>query len=167
MRGHASREEYAARVRLIRKLLTLLLVFSAGIAAAAALVKRVVPSRGDEESDEVALLAVFDGIELKSRATAFRGGSMLAWFGGIAVDLREATLAPDAHLSVHALWGGIAVRIPEGWRVESNVKAIMGGIDTRAVGADDPDAPTLTIDGLAVFGGVAVGAKAPRDEREI
>jgi hypothetical protein len=26
------------------------------------------------------------GIELKSRAKAFRGGSMLSWFGGIGVD---------------------------------------------------------------------------------
>lgn len=149
-------------MRFVRKLVTLLLVFTAGMAAAAAIVKRVVPSRGGVESDEVALVAVFDGIELKSRASGFRGGSMLAWFGGIAVDLREATLAPDAHLSVNALWGGIAIRIPEGWRIESNVKAIMGGIDTRAVGADDPDAPTLTLDGLAVFGGIAVGAKQPK-----
>ena len=140
--------------------MTLLLGFAAGMAAAAAVVKRVVPSRGDADSDELALVAVFDGVELRSRASAFRGGTMLAWFGGIAVDLREATLAPEAHLSVHALWGGIAIRIPEGWRIESNVKAIMGGgIDTRAIDADDPAAPTLTLDGLVVFGGVAVGAK--------
>jgi hypothetical protein len=139
--------------------MTLLLGFAAGMAAAAAVVKRVVPSRGDADSDELALVAVFDGVELRSRASAFRGGTMLSWFGGIAVDLREATLAPGAHLDVHALWGGIAIRIPEGWRIESNVKAIMGGIDTRAIGADDPGAPTLTLDGLVVFGGVAVGAK--------
>ena len=60
-----------------------------GFAVAAAAVKRVLPSRGDEESDEVALAAIFGGIELVSRARAFRGGSMLAWFGGIAVDLRD------------------------------------------------------------------------------
>jgi hypothetical protein len=146
-------------MRLVRKLMALLLGFAAGMAAAAVVVKRVVPSRGDADSDELALVAVFDGVELRSRASAFRGGTMLSWFGGIAVDLREATLAPEAHLSVHALWGGIAIRIPEGWRIESNVKAIMGGIDTRAIGADDPAAPTLTLDGLVVFGGVAVGAK--------
>jgi hypothetical protein len=152
-------------MRLVRKLVTLLFVFTAGMAAAVAIVKRVVPSRGDEESDEVALVAVFDGVELKSRASAFRGGSMLAWFGGIAVDLREATLAPDAHLSVHALWGGIAIRIPEGWGIESNVNTIMGGVDTRAIGADDPDAPTLTLEGFAMFGGIAVGAKQPKSSQ--
>ena len=86
----------------------------AGFAGAAAVAKRALPSRGDESSDELALVAIFDGIDLKSRAAAFRGGSVLAWFGGVALDLREAALAPDAHLSVHALFGGIAIRVPRG-----------------------------------------------------
>lgn len=147
-------------MRFFRTLVVLEIGAWIGMMVGAAFVKRAVPSRGDEQSDEVSLVAVFDGIDLKSRAPAFRGGSMLAWFGGIAVDLREAQLAPGARLRVHALLGGIAIRIPEGWRVESNVKAIMGGVDTRAIGADDPDAPTLTLDGFAAFGGIAVGAKA-------
>ncbi len=132
----------------------------AGFAGAAALLKRAVPSRGDAESDEVALVAIFDGAELRSRATAFRGGSMLAWFGGVAVDLREAQLAPDAHLRLHALCGGIAIKVPEGWRVRSNLTALAGGVDVRVPEPEDPAAPTLTLDGSALFGGVAVGARA-------
>lgn len=146
-------------MRLLRKLLIFELGAWAGMAAAAAFVKRAVRSLGDEASDEVALVAVFDGLELKSKARAFRGGSMLAWYGGIAVDLRDAQLAPDARLTLHTLFGGIAIRIPAGWRVESNVKALAGGVDIRAVDAEDPSAPTLTIDGLALLGGIAVGAK--------
>ena len=46
---------------------------------------------------------MLDGIDLKSRAASFRGGSMFAWLGGIAVDLREAQLAPDALKVEHAL----------------------------------------------------------------
>ena len=147
-------------MRLLRTLALLEVGAWAGMATAAAFVKRAVPSRGDEESDELALVAVFDGVDLKSRAKAFRGGSMLAWFGGIAVDLREAELAPDARLSVHTLCGGVAVRVPEGWRVESGMKAIAGGVDVRTPAQDDPDAPTLRVDGLALFGGIAIGAKA-------
>ena len=108
------------------------------------------------------MLAVLNGIDLKSRATGFRGGSMFAWLGGIAVDLREAELAPDAKLRVSTLFGGIAVRIPAGWQVESNVKALFGGVDVKALGATDPTAPTLTLEGMALFGGIAVGAK-PED----
>jgi hypothetical protein len=132
----------------------------AGMAGAAAVMKRALPSRGDEESDEVQLVAIFDGVTLKSRATAFRGGSMLAWFGGVAVDLREAQLAPAAHISVHSLFGGIAIRIPPGWRVESTAQALSGGVAINAPEPDDPAAPTLTLEGFALFGGIAVGARA-------
>jgi len=148
-------------VRILRALTLTAIGFWAGMAAAAAAVKRAVPSRGDTESDEVALVAIFGGIELKSQAVAFRGGSMFAWFGGIAVDMREAQLAADgAHLDLHALNGGVAVTVPTGWRVRSDLKALAGGVDVRVPEPDDPDAPTLTLDGFAAFGGVAVGAKA-------
>ena len=147
-------------MRPLRALAVFQLGMWAGMAAAAAFVKRAVPSRGDAESDEVALVAVFDGVQLESRSTSFAGGSMLAWFGGIAVDLREAVLAPGAHLSVTTLFGGIAIRTPPGWRIESHVNVLAGGVDVRRLGDDDPDAPVLTLTGTAVFGGVAVVAKA-------
>jgi Cell wall-active antibiotics response 4TMS YvqF len=130
----------------------------AGFAAATMVMKRILRSRGDPESDEVALVAISDGVQLRSRSQAFRGGSMLAWFGGVAVDLREAQLAPEAHLSVHAVFGGIAIRVPTGWRVESTARALGGGVEVN-VPEPDRDAPTLTIDGFAAFGGIAIGAR--------
>jgi hypothetical protein len=147
-------------VRLLRSIGLVVLGFWAGMMAAAAIVKRVLRSRGDAESDELALVAIFDGIDLESHASAFRGGSMFAWFGGISVDLRRAELSSSgARLDLHALNGGIAIRIPEGWRVRSNMRVVGGGVDIRAPELDQADAPTLTLDGFAVFGGVAVAAK--------
>jgi hypothetical protein len=147
-------------MRLLRSLLIFKLGAWTGMAAAAAFVKRAVPSRGDEESDEVSLVAVFDGIDLRSRAKAFKGGSMLAWFGGIDFDLRDAQLAPEARLTVQTLFGGIAIKAPPTWRVESNVKPLVGGVDARTPAQDDREAPVLTLEGMAYFGGIAVGAKA-------
>jgi hypothetical protein len=138
----------------------------AGFAAAAAVVKRALPSRGDEESNELALVAIFDGIDLKNRASAFTGGSVLAWFGGVALDLRETVPEPDAHLTVHALFGGVAIRVPPGWRLVSNLSSFAGGTDVREAAGDRPDAPTLTLDGRALFGGIAVGARTPVNDRE-
>jgi hypothetical protein len=132
-----------------------------GFAAAGVLVKRSFPSFGDETSDEVALVAIFDGIELKSRASAFRGGSMLSWFGGIAVDLREAELAPDARLRVVTALGGIAIRLPAGTRVESNAAVIGGGVAVNAPKPETDDAPRLVVDGFALLGGIAVKADEP------
>jgi hypothetical protein len=133
--------------------------FWAGTAAAAALVKRGLPSRGNAESDEVALVAIFDGVALRSKARAFRGGSLLSWFGGVALDLREARLEPGAHLDVCSLFGGIAIRVPPGWKITSNVKALAGGVALGVPEPDDPDAPALAVAGLAVCGGVAISAK--------
>lgn len=148
-------------MRALRGALLFKLGVWAGMMTAAAFVRRAVPSQGDEESDELRLVAVFNGISLESRAKAFTGGSMLAWYGGIDVDLREVELAPDARLSLHTLFGGIAIKTPPGWRVESEMKAFAGGVDTRTSPQDDPDAPVLHLTGTAVFGGIAVGAKAP------
>ncbi len=152
-------------MRLLRAIGLALLGFWAGLMAAAAIMKRVLRSRGDADSDEVALVAIFDGIDLKSSASAFRGGSMLAWFGGISVDLRAAQVSSDgAHLDLHALNGGIAITVPEGWRVRSTMTAVAGGVDARAPEPEAADAPTLTLDGFAVFGGVAVTARPASDE---
>jgi hypothetical protein len=148
------------RMRVIRSLLIFKLGVWAGMATAAAFVKHAVPSRGDENSDELSLIAVFDGIELKSRAKAFKGGSMVAWFGGIEVDLREAELVPGARLSVRTLFGGIEIKTPPSWRVESSVKAFAGGVDAHTPARDDPNAPVLTLEGSALFGGIAVDARA-------
>jgi len=147
-------------MRLLRGLLLFKLGAWAGMMGAAAFVRRAVPSRGDEESDELGLVAVFDGIELKSRATAFTGGSMLAWYGGIDVDLREVELADGARLTLHALFGGIAIKTPPNWRIESTLDAVAGGIEVPTRTPDDPDAPVLTLTGKAVFGGIAVGENA-------
>jgi hypothetical protein len=143
-------------MRLVRRLLVFKLGALVGMVAAAALVKRAVPSRGDEDSEELALVAILDGIELESRAATFRGGSMLAWFGGIEVDLHRAELAEGARLSLYAIFGGIEVTTPPGWRVESSAKAFMGGLDVPNAPDGDPDAPVLIVEGAAVFGGIEV-----------
>jgi hypothetical protein len=153
-------------MRAVRGLLLFKLGVWVGLTTAGVFVKRALTSRGDEESDELALVAIFDGVELTSRAKAFKGGSALAWFGGIEVDLREAELAPGAHLVVNTLCGGIEITTPPGWRVESKAKAIAGGVEVRTPASDDPDAPVLTLEGMALFGGIDVRAGAERTAAE-
>jgi hypothetical protein len=150
---------YAAGVRILRGLLLFKLGFWVGTFASASLLKRAFPSRGDAESDEVRLVAILNGITIKSRAAAFRGGSMFSWLGGIAVDLRDAQLAPDARLELGSLFGGIAIRVPPGWRIESDVQSLAGGVAINAPVPTEDDAPVLHLSGFSAFGGIAVGAK--------
>jgi len=53
-----------------RSLLAFKLGAWVGMLTAAVFVRRAVPSQGDAESDEITLVAVLDGIDLKSRAKA-------------------------------------------------------------------------------------------------
>jgi hypothetical protein len=142
--------------RLIRSMFLLFVGAVAGFAAAAGVLRGALTSRGDEGSDELALVAIFNGIDLANRSTAFRGGSLLAWFGGIALDLRDATLAPGARVEARSLFGGVAIRVPTTWRVESASYAFAGGVDASTAAPDDPDAPTLVVDAVSVFGGISI-----------
>ena len=86
-------------MRLLLRLiaLALALFFVGGpVAALAAKLRLRSQSRsgGDAESEELHLRNIFGGSDIKSRATAFRGGSILNWYGGTRLDLRDATLAP-------------------------------------------------------------------------
>jgi hypothetical protein len=145
-------------MRRVRSLLTFKLGLWVGFCVAALFVKKAVTSRGDEGSDEVALVAIFDGIELRSRARAFRGGSLLAWFGGIVVDLRDAELAAGARLSVRTLCGGVQLQVPAWWRVQSRVHVLLGGVNVPKPTVQAEEGPVLVIDGLAVLGGINVSA---------
>jgi hypothetical protein len=147
-------------MRWLKRLALIELGFWIGLMVAARFVRHALPSRGDEVSDEVALVAVMDGVDLESRAQSFRGGTMLAWFGGVAVDLRAATLAPGAKLTTSALFGGVAIKVPPGWRIEHTARAFAGGVAVDAPDPDDPDAPTLVVEATAGFGGVAIKAEA-------
>lgn len=151
-------------MRVLRSLGLLGVGLIGGLAVAAVATKRVLPSRGDSESDEVGLVAIFDGVRLESRARAFRGGSVLAWCGGVNLDLCDAELAPGARLSVGALMGGVALEVPPEWCVKTDIRAVAGGVAVAEAEGDDPDAPVLTIDGTLVMGGVAVKRRPRGDE---
>lgn len=141
------------------------LTFLTAIASAlgAAVMKRRLPAQSDESDDEIALATIYSGRDFQSRSRAFRGGSVLTWYGGGTVDLRGATLDPTgARLTVRAIFGGLRLVVPETWQVEHRLTAIVGGIgDARDADAILADRPTLVIDGFALFGGIGIVSDAP------
>jgi hypothetical protein len=142
--------------RLLRALFLLVAGTAAGFAGAAAMVRGWLPSRGDATSDDIALVAIFDGIELESHAAAFRGGTILAWYGGVSLDLRAATLAPGASLEIRAAFGGVTIAVPPTWRVDGSGTGFAGGVSVPTTSPLDPEAPTLVVHATSIFGGVAV-----------
>jgi predicted membrane protein len=132
-------------------------------AVAAAIAKERLVSKAGETDDDISLVTIYTGQDFSSKASAFRGGSILTWYGGGTVDLRGATLDPaGATLTVRTIFGGFRLVVPETWQVVTNITPIFGGVgDARDSGAFMPDAPKLTLEGFAVFGGVGIVSEAP------
>ena len=139
----------------------LMLASIAGMVAAQ-LAKRRIESLDAPDADDVRLVAIFEPLSFRSTARSFRGGTVDCWYGGGVIDLREAVLEPaGARLQVRAVFGGAQIVVPESWRVTSKVVGIGGLGDGRARVERDDEAPHLTIEGFAIFGGFGVTSELP------
>ena len=108
-----------------------------------------------ERQDVVALLG---GSQGRNRSEHFRHANVSAVFGGATLDMRDAHLDPGASVDALAVFGGVDVIVPEGWRVQLGGLPIFGGYEdkTHPNGSTPADAPVLKVAATAVFGGVSV-----------
>jgi len=151
-------------VRVLASLFGALLVFVAGAAVYAALPGRR-STTPEPDADEIDLVATFAPMEYHSTAGSFRGGTVTTWFGGGTVDLRNATLDPaGATIRTSTLFGGGNLIVPDDWRVETALVGIGGAGDGRPSGNPPAGAPTLRLEGLALFGGWGVTSEPPGEE---
>ena len=106
-------------------------------------------------------MAVLGGAETRNRSPHFRHANVSAVFGGATLDMRDAHLEPGATVDALALFGGVDVIVPPGWRVELGGLPIFGGYEDKTAGNGDvlPDAPVLKVAATAIFGGVDVKNK--------
>jgi hypothetical protein len=132
--------------------------------------KREVSLVPDPASDDIALTSIFGPLEFTSAAQAFRGGTLTCLYGGGILDLRAAALAPGGTtLRIQALFGGAQILIPASWRLETKVIGLGGVADARPRIDRPADAPTLSIRGWAMFGGLGIASEGPqaREDRSL
>jgi len=119
-------------------------------------------TEGTSEENSLREWATFAGIKRRLDTPDFRGGEMIAVFGGIEIDLRRAAIAPgnrEVVVDANATFGGIELRVPENWIVVMRGMGIFGGYEDKTIPpreADRSTAPRLVIRGYAIFGGVSV-----------
>jgi len=104
---------------------------------------------------------VFGGGQYRIGAKNFRGGRILAIFGGFELDLRDADIeGAEAVIEVNALFGGGEIKIPATWHLVVSGAGIFGGYsdETQAPVANPaaPNPKTIILKGVAVFGGVSI-----------
>ncbi len=80
--------------------------------------------------------------------------------GGGEIDLRDARFA-EREVSIHivAILGGCEVIVPEDATVYVTGIGILGAFEHTDAGAGSPDGPVITINGVALMGGVDVKRK--------
>ncbi len=115
----------------------------------------------DEPDAYVRSFAVMAGNEVRSSSSAFRGGDLGAFMGGVVLDLRGAKLEGDrATIDAVAMWAGIEIKVPDDWRVVSEVMPLMAAFEDKTKPATErsESAPTktLVVRGVVVMGGIEV-----------
>ena len=92
--------------------------------------------------------------------------NVLNIFGGTDIDFREAKLkAGETKITITCIFGGMNIIVPPGINVITNIISIFGGTDNKTSGEVFPEAPTIVIEGFAMFGGIDIEVK-PRRKKE-
>ena len=121
--------------------------------------QKMVDSSND--SSTFTAVAVFSGCERRYTGQHFQGGTVTSIFGGVELDFRDADMDDDAVLEVACIFGGVEIRVPETWYVQTRSVPIFGGLEDKthqnkiddSVGAKKK---TLIITGQVIFGGVDI-----------
>ena len=122
----------------------------------------------DDVDEEEWMVHVFGGSNRKSSWNVPRRIKMINVFGGCDLDFTQATFAArKTRIIMLCLFGGATLYVPEGVRAISKAVCIFGGINNRAPATTDPNAPTLVIEGLVLFGGVDIKLKKSFKKRYI
>ncbi len=101
---------------------------------------------------------VFGGSHQTIYSKNFKGGEIIAVFGGCDVNLSQADFEGEISIDITAIFGGAKIIVPAGWQVKHEVTAIFGGLDDKR-----PIQPIiegqhklLIVKGIALFGGVDI-----------
>jgi hypothetical protein len=107
-------------------------------------------------------IAVFGGSERKGPWVVPQSYTAFAMFGGVRLDLREATFAaPEVTINASAVLGGVDIIAPYDIRLVVDGSGILGGFEEGgdAGTPPPPGAPVVRVKGVAILGGVSVKRK--------
>lgn len=108
-------------------------------------------------------LAILSGFERRGVWVVPEQMTIVAFWGGAELDLRQAKFAAqEVVITINAVMGGASVIVPPNVNVRMEGTGIMGGYSGPSGLVDaqlDPSSPTVRIRGVAIMGGVNVERK--------
>jgi hypothetical protein len=130
--------------------------------AVVALAGRLLAARfdeGDDSSKEIRRVVTMGGLELRPTHPHVSRIEVDLGMAGGEIDLTALAETAGIDLTVRAVMGGLAVRVPADWRVWSHFRGVGGiGTDGGLTRCHDEHQADLRVRGVAVFGGIGVAA---------
>jgi predicted membrane protein len=135
----------------------LLLVFFGGYLVWQGLsTQRASPRVGQTGNDTLSGMAILGAFVRGSNSQAFRGADLTAIMGGCEIDLRHAAINGEATIDVFALWGGIEIRVPDDWTIESRATPLLGAVEDKTRPPKGTSNHRLILRGFVIMGGVEI-----------
>lgn len=103
--------------------------------------------------------AVFSGSERTYKKETFSGTSLVAVFGGVDLDLRDAIFEKDTVIRAVCAFGGIDLKVPEDVQIKLNSNIVFGGISDDRKNPNESSKHTIYIDAYGAFGGISINDK--------
>lgn len=119
-----------------------------------------IKSDGDEitNKDKLEIVAIFCGSKKRIISKDFKGGEMVAVFGGVELNLTNADFDREIVIDTTVVFGGLKIIIPNNWELKTQMTSIAAGIEDkrRTDGLQVVPDKTLILTGTVVFGGIDI-----------
>lgn len=100
-------------------------------------------------------ILIFSGVKKRVESTAFTGGRIVSIFGNAEIDLTHAKAENNFDLEIITIFGGVKLRVPVGWVVNTEVAAILGSVQNKTEITKNSSIQGK-ITGASLFGGIEI-----------
>jgi Domain of unknown function (DUF5668) len=114
-------------------------------------------SRTGDHDSTINAVAILGAVTRGHNTRLFKGANLVAFMGGLEIDLRHAEIHGEAIIDMFAMWGGIEIRVPDNWVVSSQIVPVMGGVEDKTrPPRGGPGGHRLILRGVAFMGGIEI-----------
>lgn len=109
-------------------------------------------------SDRVDITAILGNIKKVVVSKNFKGGDLTTFLGGAELNLTQADIHGPVRIDVTTFMGGAKIIVPGSWDVQSDMVAILGGVEDKRdlrPAVVDPQ-KILILDGMCLMGGIEI-----------
>jgi predicted membrane protein len=116
-----------------------------------------VTNQGPEQGEVLDTVAIFGSAKKNILSKNFRGGDVIAFFGGSDLNFTQADIQGVAILDMTTVFGGAKLVVPSNWTVKTETVSIFGGTDDKRQNLAEADPnKVLVIEGTVIFGGIEI-----------